>query len=159
MRGLKYSGNVLLRRERCFRAGHAFNPKLGYFGGEDGLFFLQLARNEVSMAWCREAVTHEVVPLYRTRYAYIFKRSIIRGQSAPLIYSMLCPPEWRSIAWFMMAGAVQFLVFGLAAACAAPISPSRALRGASRALMGLGKVLWMRPFRIVNHYGPQAADS
>jgi succinoglycan biosynthesis protein ExoM len=153
MTGLKHSGNVLLRKERCFRGGHAFNPQLGFFGGEDGLFFLQLARTNVSMVWCREAVTHEIVPLPRTTYRYILKRSIIRGQSAPLIYSMLRPPEWRSVAWFMMAGALQFLVFGFAAACAAPISPRRAVRAASRALIGLGKVLWMSPFRIINHYG------
>ena len=151
--GLKHSGNVLLRKERCFRGGHAFNPQLGFFGGEDGLFFLQLARTDVSMVWCREAVTHEIVPLLRTSYAYILKRSIIRGQSTPLMYAMLRPPEWRSVAWFMMAGVLQFLVFGLASACAAPISPRRAVRTASRALMGLGKVFWMSPFRIINHYG------
>jgi glycosyltransferase involved in cell wall biosynthesis len=151
--GLKHSGNVLLRKERCFREGHAFHPQLGSFGGEDALFFLELARTGASTVWCREAVTHEIIPLLRTTYAYILKRSIIRGQCTSLIYSMLCPPEWRSVAWFMMAGALQFLGFGLVASCAAPISPRRAVRTASRALMGLGKVLWMSPFRI-NHYGP-----
>jgi glycosyltransferase involved in cell wall biosynthesis len=153
MTGLAHSGNVLLRKERCFRGGHAFNPQLGFFGGEDKLFFLELERNNVSMVWCREAVTYEIVPLPRTTYAYILKRSIIRGQCTSLVYSMLHPPEWRSVAWFMMAGALQFLLFGLAAACAALISPRRAARTASRALMGLGKVLWMSPFRI-HHYGP-----
>jgi succinoglycan biosynthesis protein ExoM len=152
--GLAYSGNVLLRKERCFRGGHAFNPQLGSFGAEDALFFLQLGRTDVSMVWCREAVTHEIVPPPRTTYAYMLNRSIIRGQSTPLIYSMLRPPEWRSVAWFMMAGAVQFLIFGLAAACAAPNSRPPAMRAASRALMGLGKVLWISPFRIFNHYGP-----
>jgi succinoglycan biosynthesis protein ExoM len=149
MKGLAHSGNVLLRKERCFREGHAFNPQLGFFGGEDALFFLQLARTDVSMVWCREAVTHEIVPLPRTTHSYILKRSIIRGQSTPLIYSML-----RSVAWFMMAGALQFLFFSLAASCAAPISPRRAVRAASRALMGLGKLLWMSPFRFIYHYGP-----
>jgi glycosyltransferase involved in cell wall biosynthesis len=154
MTGLKHSGNVLLRKERCFRGGHAFNPQLGFFGSEDGLFFLQLARSNASMIWCHEAVTHEIVPLPRTTYGYILERSIIRGQSTPLIHSMLRPPEWGSVAWFMMAGALQFLIFGLAAACTAPISRHRAVRATSRALMGLGKVLWMSPFRIINHYGP-----
>jgi len=65
---------------------------------------------------------------------------------------MLRPPEWRLVAWFMMAGMLQFLVFGLASACAAPISPRGAVKTASRALTGLGKVFWMAPFRI-NHYG------
>jgi succinoglycan biosynthesis protein ExoM len=154
IKGLKHSPNVLFRKERCFREGHAFNPQLGFFGGEDALFFLQLARTDASMVWCREAVTHEIVPLPRTTYAYILKRSIIRGQSTSLIYSMLRPPEWHSVTWFMMAGVLQFLLFGLASACAASISPRRAVRTASRALMGLGKVLWMSPFRIINHYGP-----
>jgi len=149
----RYSSNVLFRKERCFRGGHAFNPQLGFFGGEDGLFFLQLARTDASMFWCREAVTHEIVPLPRTTYAYILQRSMIRGQSAPLIYSMLRPPEWGSVAWFMLAGALQFLFFGFGAFCAVPFSSGRAMRRASRALMGLGKVLWMSPFRI-NHYGP-----
>jgi succinoglycan biosynthesis protein ExoM len=151
--GLKHSGNVLLRKERCFRGGRAFNSQLGFFGGEDALFFLQLARTGACAVWCREAVTHETVPPSRTTYAYILKRSIIRGQCTSLIYSMLCPPEWRSVAWFMMAGALQFIGFGLVASCTAPVSPRLAVRTASRALVGLGKLLWMSPFRI-NHYGP-----
>jgi succinoglycan biosynthesis protein ExoM len=151
--GLKHSSNVLLRKERCFRGEHTFNPQLGFFGGEDALFFLQLTRSDISMVWCREAVTHEIVPPPRTTFAYILQRSLIRGQSTPLIYSMLRPPEWRSVAWFMMAGALQFVAFSLAAAFAAPISPRRALGAGSRALTGLGKVLWMSPFRIINHYG------
>jgi glycosyltransferase involved in cell wall biosynthesis len=153
----RHSGNVLLRKESCFRGGHTFDPKLGFFGSEDSLFFLQLAQTGISMAWCREAVTHEIVPQSRTEYDYILKRSLIRGQSTPLVYSMLNPPAWRSVAWFMTTGTMQFLVFGLAAACAAPISSRRTLSAASRALMGLGKVLWMYPFRIFDHYGPSAS--
>ena len=147
------SGNVLLRAERCFRGGHGFDPQLGSFGGEDGVFFLQLARTGISMVWCREAVTYEIVPFRRTTHAHIFKRCITLGQITSMTYSMLRPPEWRSVAWFMVAGALQFLCFGLAAACAAPISPRLAVRAASRALLGLGKLFWMSPFRIINRYG------
>jgi succinoglycan biosynthesis protein ExoM len=147
------SGNALLRAERCFRGGHRFDPQLGSFGGEDRLFFLQLARTGVSMVWCPEAVTHEIVPFGRTTHAHIFKRCIVLGQHTSLVYSMLRPPEWRSVAWFMLRGALQCLCFGVAAACAAPISPRRAMRAASQALFGLGKVFWMSPFRIINRYG------
>jgi hypothetical protein len=107
MTGLGHSGNVLFRRKCCFRAGHAFNPQLGFFGSEDGFFFLQLERTGASMVWCREAITREVVPFQRTTHAYIL-RCIVRGQSTPLIHSMLRPPDWRSVAWFMMAGTLQF---------------------------------------------------
>jgi succinoglycan biosynthesis protein ExoM len=147
------SGNVLLRKERCFQGGYAFNPQLGFVGGEDVLFFRQLARTGATMVWCCEAVTYEMIPFRRTTHAYILRRCIVRGQCPPLTHSLLCPPEWRAVAWFMMAGAVQFLVFGLAAACMALASRRRAVRMASRALEGLGKALWMSPFRI-NYYGP-----
>jgi succinoglycan biosynthesis protein ExoM len=147
------SGNALLRRKRCFEGGHAFNPQLGFVGGEDVLFFMQLARTGASLVWCREAVTYEMVPFRRTTPAYILRRCIVQGQVTPLTHSLLCPPEWRAVAWFMMTGTAQFFVFGLAAACMALGSRRRAVRMASRAFWGLGKALWMSPFRI-NYYGP-----
>ena len=147
------TNNVLLRRERCFQGGHAFNSKLGLFAGEDSLFFMQLARTGATIAWCNEAVTYEMIPFRRTTQAYIFRRCIVRGQSTSLIPSLLSPPNWRAVAWFMMAGATQFLVFGLAAACVALFSRRRTVKVASRALLGFGKVLWMSPFRV-NYYGP-----
>jgi succinoglycan biosynthesis protein ExoM len=147
------TGNVLLRRERCFQGGRAFNPQLGLVGGEDSLLFRQLARAGATMVWCREAVTYEMIPFRRTTYGYILKRCFFRGHSTPLTHSMLCPPEWDRVAWFMMTGAAQFLVFGLVAACMALASRRRAVRMVSRALEGLGKTLWMSPFRI-NYYGP-----
>ena len=146
------TNNVLLRRERCFQGGHAFNSKLGLFAGEDSLFFMQLARTGATIAWCSEAVTYEMIPFRRTTQAYIFRRCIVRGQSTSLIPSLLSPPNWRAVAWFMMAGATQFLVFGLAAACVALFSRRLTVKVASRALLGLGKVLWMSPFRV-NYYG------
>jgi succinoglycan biosynthesis protein ExoM len=147
------TGNVLLRRERCFEGGHAFNSKLGFFAGEDTLFFTQLARAGATIAWCREAVTYEMIPFRRTTPAYIWRRCIVRGQSTSLIPSLLRQPEWGAVAWFMMAGAAQFVVFGLTAGCLALFSRRWAVKVASRALLGLGKVLWMSPFRI-NYYGP-----
>ena len=147
------TGSVLLRRERCFQGGHAFNPQLGLVGGEDSLFFRQLAGNGATMVWCREAVAYEMIPFRRTTYAYILKRCFFRGHSPPLTHSLLSPPEWHTVAWFMMTGAAQFLVFGLAAACMALASRRLAARMASRAVENLGKALWMSPFRI-NYYGP-----
>jgi hypothetical protein len=94
-----------------------------------------------------------MIPFRRTTHAYILRRCIVHGQSTALTRSLLRPPEWRAVAWFMMAGAAQFLVFGLAAACVALFSRRWAVKVASRALLGLGKVLWMSPFRI-NYYGP-----
>jgi glycosyltransferase involved in cell wall biosynthesis len=154
--GTGHGGNVLLRRERCFKGGHAFNPQLGLTGGGDTLFFLELARAGASRVWCQEAIVYEIVPLRRTTYAYIFKRCIVRGQSVPRNRWMLNPPEWKAVAWFMMAGALQFVFFGLTAIVAVPISSRRAVSAASRALLGLGKLFWMYPFRI-NFYGPSGS--
>jgi glycosyltransferase involved in cell wall biosynthesis len=151
--GSGHSGNVLLRKERCFGDGRRFNEQLGLTGGDDSLFFLQLARENVSMAWCREAVVYEIVPRSRTTYAYIFKRCIVRGQSVPRNRWLLDPPEVGAVAWFMMAGMFQFLFFGLTAVITAPISMRQAVKAASRAFLGLGKAFWMPPFRII-FYGP-----
>jgi glycosyltransferase involved in cell wall biosynthesis len=152
--GLAHTGNVLLRRESCFKGGRAFNPQLGFVGGEDTLFFLQLARDGASMVWCHEAIVYEMIPPRRTTYSYIFKRSIVRGQVVPRIRLLMDPPERRAVVWFMMTGTLQFFYFGLASIVAAPISRNGCAKSATRALMGLGKAFWMPPFRIGNYYGP-----
>jgi succinoglycan biosynthesis protein ExoM len=151
--GPGHTGNVLLRRDRCFKEGHAFNPQLGLTAGSDQLFFLQLARAHASIVWCREAIVHETIPLRRTTYSYILKRGFVHGQSVSRTRWLLSPPDCKAIAWFMMAGALQFLFYGLAAAIAAPISTPKAVSAARKAVLGLGKALWMHPFNV-NFYGP-----
>jgi glycosyltransferase involved in cell wall biosynthesis len=151
--GSAYTGNVLLRRDRCFRGGHEFNPNLGLTGGEDTLFFLELARANASFVWCKEAIVFQLIAPHRTTYSYMLKRCIVRGQSVPRTRWLLRPPDWKGVVWFMMTGLLQFLFFGLAAVITAPISTHRTVRAASRALLGLGKVFWMQPFQI-DFYGP-----
>jgi hypothetical protein len=151
-RGPGHGGNVLVHKDRCFANGHIFNPQLGLTGGGDSLFFLELKRAGVSMVWCREAIVYEMVPFRRTTYSYIGKRCFVRGQSVPRNRRMLNPPEWNAVAWFMMTGTIQFVFFSFVAIVSAPVSTRRAANAASRALLGLGKALWMYPFRI-NFYG------
>jgi hypothetical protein len=50
-------------------------------------------------------------------------------------------------AFWMAAGAAQFLLAGAASLAAAPLSPARAQRLRATALGGLGKVLWQPGFR------------
>jgi glycosyltransferase involved in cell wall biosynthesis len=151
--GPGHTGNALLRKDRCFSDGHRFDPDLGLTGGSDQLFFLELARANASIVWCREAIVQEVIPFSRTTYAYIWRRCFVHGQTVPRTWWLLDPPDLRAVAWFMIAGVLQFLFFAFVAALAAPFSKQKAVGAVKRALMGLGKALWMQPFRL-KLYGP-----
>jgi glycosyltransferase involved in cell wall biosynthesis len=147
-----YCGNVLLDNGFCQRAGLSFEPSLGLVGGEDLLFFRQAARKGARFAWCREARVHEIVPAYRATWKHVWLRSFLRGQTRTRAYVMLRPPDLSMLAIYVVGGVGQFALNGLAAAVLWPVAPRRARRAASRALKGLGKLFWMRPFRV-DFYG------
>jgi len=67
------------------------------------------------------------------------------------------PPDWLGIARWTAIGAGQGLVYGAAAAVMWALrAPGRAFM-LDRAVRGLGKVFWSKPFEI-QFYGQSAAS-
>lgn len=69
------TGNSMLRRATCLAEPAPFDPRLGRSGGEDTDLFLRLAASGRRMAWCAEAVAHDLVPPERTSFDYIVYRT------------------------------------------------------------------------------------
>jgi succinoglycan biosynthesis protein ExoM len=75
------TGNVLVRAETLRRTGLRFDPRLALAGGEDTLFFRQLARNGVEIRWAANARVTEWVDDRRVDLRWLFRRSIGLGAS------------------------------------------------------------------------------
>lgn len=131
---------------RCFTGGAPFATALDELGGEDSLFLQRLVRAGHVLAWAGDARVVEWVPAARLSWAYVYRRKFLSGQIRTLVQRMLEPPRWGSVVFWMGAGSVQAVGWGLLSWCARPVAPARARRWRAQAWGGLGKVLWMRRF-------------
>lgn len=74
-----YTSNVLIRSD-CL-AGRRFLLALGRTGGEDTLFFADLARSGAKMVYADAALVSEPVPKARERLGWMLSRAFRSGQS------------------------------------------------------------------------------
>lgn len=72
------TGNVLLDRARVVEHDRPFDPSFG-IGGEDIMFFRQLAGKGGRFVWCDEAPVYELVPPERCKTSYMFRRAFLQG--------------------------------------------------------------------------------
>lgn len=136
-------GNTLLDKERCFgTAAEPFDPRLGLTGGEDSLFFRQLLRRGGKLVWCAEAVAWESVEADKLMPRYLLRRAFRGAQTTTYVCTAVRPPEVGRAAYFMMAGAVQVLLYAPAALALRALPGERWLPFAGKAWGALGKVLW-----------------
>lgn len=78
----RYTTNCLIRSEKIKNFNLRFDPEYGLSGGEDGVFFDLLSEEyKFKFIACREAITYETVPEYRTRLKYIFNRNFQKGNN------------------------------------------------------------------------------
>lgn len=150
------TNNSFFNVRRCFSTRAPFSTKLNSFGGEDSLLLKQLVTNGRRFAWAAEAKVTEFVPPHRTTRSYYFKRRFLSGQIRTLVYSMLQKPKWDQVAFWMAVGAIQFTVLGLGSLWYTIFAPELAFALQAAAFGGLGKVLWMKPFRD-KLYAPRPA--
>lgn len=132
------TGNALFDRARCFPDGAPFDLRFDA-GGEDVWFLRHLAEERgLRFTWAAEAMVFEHVPASRLTADYLCRRRFHGGQLRALVEAG--GGHWHRVAFWMAAGAVQALGFGLAAGLPGP--GRAALR--AKAWGGLGKLLWWR---------------
>ena len=76
-----YSGNCLLRIQSIQRLGITFDSTFNFAGGEDLLFFRELARRGGALAFAAGAVAEETVSADRVTVSYILKLHFRRGNT------------------------------------------------------------------------------
>ena len=75
-----YTTNCMIKASNVRKLNLRFNPKYG-LGGSDGVFFDLLSEYKFKFVVCREAITYEVVPKYRSKLKFIFNRDFQRGNN------------------------------------------------------------------------------
>lgn len=112
------AGNVLLDLDLVRRTGVRFDPRLGHGGGEDTLFFRQLARAGARFAWAPDAVVVERAVPARLTAPVLLRRSYRNGRSSLLVDQVLGSPPGlpRRAGALLGAGAAYLPAAVLAAA-------------------------------------------
>ncbi|MCB1536194.1 MAG: glycosyltransferase family 2 protein [Rhodoblastus sp.] len=141
------TNNSMFERALCLSDGAPFEESLNEIGGEDSLLLERLAMRGFRFAWAARAGVVEWVPPRRLDWAYVCKRKFLSGQIRVFVQDMAEPGRGWRIAFWMVAGLVQFVVAGAIAVAFRPFDRDRAQRASATAYGGLGKVLWTPRFR------------
>lgn len=141
------TNNSFFNVKRCLGRPAPFSAEMNNCGGEDSLLLKQLAENGRRFAWAADAKVTEWVPSRRLTWDYYRKRKYLSGQIRTSVYSLLEKPRWERVAMWMSIGAGQAALCGAGALFYSFFAPERARELGAQALGGLGKVLWMKPFR------------
>lgn len=115
-------------------------------GGEDVWLFRQLDdQYRVPFLWCPEALVQEIVPPRRATMAFLRQRRYSDGQLRCLVESDVGGLKAAGrVALWMMVGAAQLGIFGVAAIVTRAFSRSRSVRFELAAVGGAGKLMWWR---------------
>lgn len=76
-----YTTNCLINADKVNKINLRFDPKYGLTGGEDSVFFDLLSKYQSKYVVCREAISYEVVPQYRTELKFICNRYFQKGNN------------------------------------------------------------------------------
>jgi hypothetical protein len=103
-------------------------------------------------AWAADAGALEHAPEHRAKLSYALARAVSYGQSP----SQLClrRGDGLGLAKWMIVGAAQALIYGMASLVLIVLLNRRWIGMADRAARGLGKLLWFNEFHF---YGKGAA--
>ncbi len=151
------TGNSLFHK-RCL-GEQPFDPALGLGGGEDSALIKRLSRERRRLAWTPEAQVTEYLPAARANLVFMLRRRFSDGQVRTSTCMVAEPHEPGRMLLWMAIGVVQLLVYSLLAAGAALFGLAAARRYLCNAASGVGKLLWMRPFRALRYPGQAARAS
>lgn len=76
-----YTTNCLVKTDKIKKFDLRFDPKYGLTGGEDSVFFDLLSKYQAKYVVCREAISYEAVPRYRTELKFICHRYFQKGNN------------------------------------------------------------------------------
>lgn len=149
-------GDSLLRRAALIGGEQPFAVERNHTGGEDDLLFARMRAAGARFAWAPDAwVWEDPIPA-RLNLRYTLRRAFAYGQGPTEACASAEPPDRLGVARWMVIGLGQAGVYGVVALFKWMIAaPDRAL-ALDRAVRGLGKAFWFRPFRI-EFYGRAAA--
>ena len=102
-----YTSNALLRISFVREHGLRFRTELGRTGGEDTIFFHELARAGGRIAYRPQAIVHEPVTPARASMAWVKTRKFRAGQTHGLVTREFEPSQYRTL--FFTAGAKALL--------------------------------------------------
>lgn len=71
----------MIKADKVNKNNLRFDPKYGLTGGEDSVFFDLLSKYQAKYVVCREAISYEVVPQYRTELKFICSRYFQKGNN------------------------------------------------------------------------------
>ena len=147
------TGNAMFHKTRCFATDAPFDARFNARGGEDVWLIRSLVRKGLKLRWNREALVEEQVPESRMTLAFAQARKFNQGQlRCILMYGEGGVAGLARVGVWMLAGAIQFAAFGLAAQLASLLAPERAPDLVCRARGGAGKLLWWRAPEV-HEYG------
>lgn len=135
-------GNSLMVRATALPGAAPFDPAADRSGGEDDALFQALEGRGGRFGWAADAWVDEFAPPHRATMRYALARAFAYGQSPSQLAARDGKP--LAIARWMLIGAGQAVVWGLAALALTLIGNPRRADMMDRAARGLGKVLWFK---------------
>ena len=139
------TGNAMFHKARCFTSDTPFDPRFNARGGEDVWLIRSLVRQGRKLRWNREALVEELVPDSRMTLPFAKAFKFNQGQlRCILMYGEGGLAGCLRVAAWMTAGAIQLVLFSLAARLAKVFAPIRVADFQCRAEGGAGKLLWWR---------------
>ncbi len=137
-------GNSLLVRATALPGPAPFDMAADQTGGEDDALFAALAARGGTFGWAADAWVDEYAPPHRANLGYALKRAFAYGQTpSQIAYSQ---GNWPGIVRWMVIGAGQMILFGLAALALIIVRHPLRAQMLDRAARGTGKLLWFRGF-------------
>ncbi len=147
------TGNAMFHKHRCFDSSAPFDARFNARGGEDVWLIRGLVTRGYRLIWNHDAVVEELVPSDRMMVAFLAQRRFNQGQLRCILsFGEGGYAGVLGVSIWMLAGAVQSLWNGTAAALASIFAPQHAAAFQCRASGGLGKLLWWHRSRV-NVYG------
>lgn len=137
-------GNSLLVRATALPGPAPFDPGADQTGGEDDALFAALAARGGRFGWAAEAWVEEFAPPHRATMRYALARAFAYGQGPSQTAART--GNWPGVMRWMIIGAIQTVVWGLAAIGLTVMAHPERARMMDRAARGLGKVFWTRGF-------------
>ncbi|WP_420434793.1 glycosyltransferase family 2 protein [Hyphobacterium sp.] len=148
-------GNSLIRRA-ALPGDQPFDTDRNTTGGEDDLLFAQMQAGGADFAWSAEAWVFEDPLTSRATLKYTLKRAFAYGQGPSAACAARRPADIAGILFWMLVGAGQAVVYGVAAGFLWAVGAPRRARMLDKAARGLGKVFWGGPFKM-GFYGSAVA--
>ncbi len=143
------TGNAMFHKARCLGAGEPFDLRFNSRGGEDVWLIRGLVRTGKRLVWNQEALVEELVPQDRMTLPSLRLRRYNQGQIRSILaYGQGGPADHARVAFWMLAGAVQFFGYGAAAMLASFVAPQHRAELLCRASGGAGKIAWWRDARM-----------